>query len=123
MPVIGWKLDEAERPGLLERFPPLWPDIIADHITLSADASASDPLPQERSAAIVGSISDGQGLQALVVAVGGSTGRPDGSVYHITWSLDRSRGREPAQSNEVIADLGWRRLPDPVPIRIIPAWL
>jgi hypothetical protein len=123
MPVIGWKLDEAERPGLLERFPPLWPDIIADHITLSADASASDPLPQERSAAIVGSISDGQGLQALVVAVGGSTGRPDGSVYHITWSLDRSRGRKPVQSNEVIADLGWRRLPDPVPIRIIPAWL
>jgi hypothetical protein len=123
MPVIGWKLDEAERPGLLERFPPLWPDIIADHITLSADVSASDPLPQECSAEIVGSISDGQGLQALVVAVGGSTGRPDGSVYHITWSLDRSRGRKPVQSNEVIADLGWRRLPDPVLIRIIPARL
>jgi len=51
MPVIGWKLDEAERPGLLERFPPLWPDVIADHITLDPDASASDPLPHERSAA------------------------------------------------------------------------
>jgi hypothetical protein len=121
MSVIGWKLDEAERPGLLERFPPLWPDVVADHITLDADASASDPLPHERSAAIVGSISDGDGLQALIVAVGGATGRRDGGVYHITWSLDRGRGREAVQSNDVIADLGWRRLPDPVPIRIIPA--
>ncbi|EZP74347.1 hypothetical protein BV96_00435 [Sphingomonas paucimobilis] len=121
MPVTGWKLDAEERKVLLERFPPLWPDILADHVTLDAKASEQDPLPDESSAHIVGSISDGAGLQALVVAIGGTTSRPDGSTYHITWSLDRSRGREAVESNDVIADRGWNALDDPVPIRLIPA--
>ena len=42
MPVTGWKLDETERAALLERFPPEWPDIIANHITLDAHASPDD---------------------------------------------------------------------------------
>ncbi|EQB10461.1 hypothetical protein L288_04045 [Sphingobium quisquiliarum P25] len=121
MPVTGWKLDAEERKVLLERFPPLWPHIIADHVTLDAKASEQDPLPDESSAHIVGSISDGAGLQALIVAIGGTTGRPDGSTYHITWSLDRSRGRAAVESNDVIADRGWNALDDPVPIRLIPA--
>ena len=121
MPAIGWKLDEAERSSLLARFPPLWPDVIADHITLASGVSQDAPLPEPQQAEIVGSISDGEGLQALIVVVGGNSGRPDGGTFHITWSLDRSRGREAVQSNDVIADLGWRRLPEPVPIRTIPA--
>ena len=121
MPVTGWKLDATDRAELLKRFPPVWPDVIADHITLDARARAEDPLPDARSCDIVGSVDDGEGLQAMVVTVNGTTDRPDGSTYHITWSLDRARGREPVESNEVIAQLGWRPLADPVPIRIIPA--
>ncbi|MCK0530596.1 hypothetical protein [Sphingobium agri] len=121
MPAIGWKLDEAERSSLLDRFPPLWPDVIADHITLASGVPQDAPLPEPQQAEIVGSISDGEGLQALIVVVGGNSGRPDGGTFHITWSLDRSRGREAVQSNDVIADLGWRRLPEPVPIKTAPA--
>ena len=121
MPGTGWKLDEADRLSLLGRFPPLWPDVVADHITLKSSAAENEPLPEEQPAEIVGSISDGEGLQAMIVVVGDHVGRPDGGTFHITWSLDRSRGREASQSNDVIADLGWRRLPQPVPIRIIPA--
>jgi hypothetical protein len=123
MSVTGWKLDETERPSLLDRFPPLWPDVIADHITLRSGAGEDDALPQKEQAEIVGDVSDGEGLQALIVAIGGVTRRPDGGVFHITWSLDRDRGRRAVQSNEVIADLGWRRLSEPVPIRIAPARL
>ena len=121
MAVTGWKLDRAERATLLERFPPEWPDVIADHVTLDADARKDTPLPGESRAEIVGSVSDGAGLQAMVVAIDGSTDRPDGSTYHITWSLDRSRGRKPVQSNTVIAERGWNRLDEPVPIHISPA--
>lgn len=121
MPAIGWKLDEADRPSLLDRFQPVWPDVVADHITLKSGVAQDEPLPEPEQAQIIGSISDGEGLQALIVVVGGHSGRPDGGTFHITWSLDRSRGREPVQSNDVIADLGWRRLPEPVPIRTFPA--
>jgi hypothetical protein len=57
----------------------------------------------------------------LIISIDGSTDRPDGSTYHVTWSLDRSRGRKAVQSNDVIADRGWEPLPAPVPIHIEPA--
>jgi hypothetical protein len=120
MPFSGWLLDAAQRAELLERFPPEWPDVIADHITLGAEAD-DDLLTEAARAEIVGGINDDEGLQAMVVAIDGSTLRPDGWTFHVTWSLDRGRGRKPAESNAVIAERGWRPLDDPVPIRIRPA--
>src|SRR3546814_11792178 len=79
MPVTGWKLDRNVRAQLLERFPPTWPDVIADHVTLQAGASANEPLPAQEAAEIVGKVDDGEGLQALIVSIDGSTDRPDGS--------------------------------------------
>ncbi len=119
--VTGWRLDPDERAALLRRFPPEYPDVIANHVTLDGDAAPDAALPCETRGEIVGGINDGEGLQAMVVAIGGATDRPDGSTYHITWSLDGARGRRPIQSNEVIAQRGWRPLDDPVPLRIIPA--
>lgn len=121
MPVIGWKLDKAERESLLVRFPPEWPDIVADHVTLDARPGPDEPLPDATEGEIVGGISDGEGLQAMVVAIGGGPERPDGGTFHITWSLDRARGRKAVESNRVIAERGWRPLDDPVPLRLIPA--
>jgi hypothetical protein len=121
MTVMGWKLDREQRIALLKRLPPVWPDVIADHITLKSDVSADEPLPSATLAEIVGSADDDDGLQAMVVAIGGTTVRPDGGTYHITWSLDRSRGREAVESNDVIAARGWQPLPEPIPIQIEPA--
>lgn len=121
MPVTGWKLDRNDRAALLARFAPEWPDVIADHITLDGDAGRDDRLPIATTGEIVGCVSDGAGLQAMVVAIAGTTDRPDGSTYHITWSLDRRSGREAIESNQVIAALGWTPLEQPVSIRIEPA--
>jgi len=119
--VTGWKLEDGQRKALLERFPPEWPDVIADHVTLDAQAACDAPLPSETSGEVVGAINDGEGLQTLVLAIGGTTARPDGGTYHITWSLDRAQGRKPVQSNDVIARLGWRPTDDPIAIALIPA--
>ncbi|PAX07688.1 hypothetical protein [Sphingomonas lenta] len=119
--VTGWKLDRAEREELLRRFPPRWPDLVADHVTLASRKAGPRPLPTDREGLIVGRVDDGDGLQALVVEIGGTTDRPDGSTYHVTWSLDRARGRTAVQSNEVLARLGWEALPEPVPVTLIPA--
>ena len=119
--VTGWKLHEADRERLLSRFAPRFPDVIGDHVTLRTGTDHITPLPRETSGEVVGEIDDGAGVQALVVRIAGTTERGDGSTYHITWSLDRARGRQPVESNDVIARLGWRAVRDPVPIRLHPA--
>lgn len=119
--VTGWKLDREQRAQLLERFAPLYPDVVADHVTLRAGTDAGTPLPHETGGEIVGEVDDATGVQALVVRIGGTTDRADGSTYHVTWSLDRAAGRRAVESNAVIARLGWRPLAEPVPIQLHPA--
>ena len=118
--VLGWLLDKMARQELLSLFPPVYPDVIAHHVTLQAKAPASMPLPSARAGEIVGQADDGLGVQALVVSIEGTTDRPGGGTYHITWSLDRSQGRKPVDSNAVITERGWTAC-NPVPIRLNPA--
>jgi hypothetical protein len=117
--VIGWRLDRDQRRELLQQFPPKFPNVVADHVTLKGKAAAEAPLPQESEAEIVGRADDGKGVEAMVVAIGGTTDRPDGSTYHITWSL--ADGRRAQESNDVIASHGWERFDLPMPIRLEPA--
>ena len=116
--VIGWKLDRADRDDLLGRYPPRFTNVVADHVTLASKASRNAPLPQETEALIVGQADDGKGVEAMIVAIGGTTDRPDGSVYHITWSLED--GRRARESNTMLASQKWKMF-DPIPIRLRPA--
>lgn len=116
---IGWLLDEGERTALLKRFPPAYPDVVAHHVTLKMGARAREPLPAPAQGAIVGEADDGDGVQCLVVEVEGSTLRPDGGTFHITWSLCPVRRRRAVESNGVIAWLGWKPV-EPVKISLTP---
>lgn len=118
--VIGWKVDRGERDALLERFPPRYPDAIADHVTLETKAE-SKALPKEVDAQIVGRTDDGDGVEAMVVAIDGTTDRPDGSTFHITWSLDKRKGRRARESNDVLKERGWQKLDHPFPVTVTPA--
>ena len=114
---IGWALDRMEREELLARFPPRYATPIADHVTLAFKPTHSK-LPTETGGEIIGEADDGRGVQAMVVRIGGTTDRPDGSTYHITWSL--AEGRRAVESNDVIRAHGWRPLAAVVPIRLEP---
>jgi hypothetical protein len=114
---IGWALDREERTHLLARFPARYAEAVADHVTLKFRPDKIK-LPTEQSGEIVGEADDGAGVQAMVVRIGGSTDRPDGSTYHITWSL--GPGRRAKESNDVIREHGWRRFEEPIPVRLIP---
>lgn len=116
--VIGWKLDPGQRAELLLQFPPRYPEAVADHVTFQSDAAA-EPLPGEPQAEIVGRADDGEGVEAMVVRLNGTTNRPDGSTWHVTWSL--ADGREAQESNDIIAAHGWMDLDLPVPLLLIPA--
>jgi hypothetical protein len=117
--VTGWKLPQDERETLLLRFPPKYESVIADHVTLRIDATPSTPLPRTPEAKIVGRADDGQSLECLVVQLDGTTDRPDGSTYHITWSL--GSGRKARESNDVLRDQGWGPIDAPIAIELEPA--
>ena len=117
--VTGWKLPKDEREMLLERFPPSYANIIADHVTLRVDATPQMSLPRIPEARVVGRANDGESLECLVVELDGTTDRPDGSTYHITWSL--GPGRNARESNDVLRDKGWERLDAPIDITLEPA--
>ena len=114
---VGWAVDDGERPGLLARFPPRYPEVVADHVTLKFGDRAAR-VPTETTGEIVGEADDGRGVQALVVRIGGTTDRPDGSTFHITWSL--APGRKAKESNDVIAQRGWSPIDPPVPVTLHP---
>jgi hypothetical protein len=118
--VIGWKLDRTERAELLNRFPPRYADTVADHVTLKSDAKG-DPLPDPVEAHIIGRSDDGDSLEAMVVAVDGTVDRPDGSIFHITWSLDKAKGRRAKESNELLKERGWEEFDGPIPVEVEPA--
>jgi hypothetical protein len=111
-PMLGWKIDLEDRAALLARFPPRYADTDADHVTFGRLGEAPD-MPTVSEATVIGQADDLLGVQALVVALNGSSDRWlngssdrwDGSTYHITWSL--APGRKAVESNDVIAKCGW----------------
>ena len=106
-PILGWRIDRGDRERLLALVPPRYGETVADHVT-HGRKDAAPPMPPVASARIVGRADDGEGVEALVVIMNGSSDRWDGSTYHITWSL--GPGREARESNDVIAAHGWQRL-------------
>jgi hypothetical protein len=114
--VTGWKLDRAEREQLLKDHPPRYEQAVADHVTLEVGGKQ---VPSEVKAAIVGRTDDESGIEAMVVTIDGSVDRPDGSTYHITWSL--GPGRKARESNDVLKQRGWQELDHPLPVTLTPA--
>lgn len=117
--VTGWKVDRAQRDDLLARFPPRYARPVADHVTLRANVPSGTPLPPPARCRIVGDADDGTGVQAMVVEIDGTSDRPGGGTFHITWSL--AAGRRARESNDVIAAYGWRRHAEPVAVKVEPA--
>ena len=115
-PIIGWKIDRADRAALLRRFPPTYERTVADHVTFGRGRDLT--LPDVSVAQLVGRADDGGGVEALVVSLAGSTDRPTGGTYHITWSL--GPGRKPVESNDVIAAQGWRPVAEGGTVRLTP---
>lgn len=111
--IPGWKLPEEARQDLLQRLPPRYASVVADHVTFKPGGDGA-PAPEADHGVLIGHADDGAGVEALVVAINGSTDRPDGSIWHITWSL--ADGRKPKESNDVIARCGWNAVAEQIRI-------
>lgn len=103
---VGWIIEPECRERLLALFPPHYARTVARHVTRHAVAEPNAaPPPAIGHARIVGRIDDGQGLEALVVALDGSTARPDGGAWHVIWSL--AEDRMPQECSALLASKGW----------------
>lgn len=118
--VTGWKLSDVDRELLLRQFPPRYENVVADHVTLRSDATPETPLPaRPDSSKVIGRADDGRSLECLVVEIDGTTDRPDGSTFHITWSM--GPGRRARESNDLLRDRGWKYIEAPIAIDLEPA--
>ena len=113
---IAYELDKKSRRSLASIFPPKYPDFIGHHITYRMAKKNDLSLPSTpKSIKVIGYANDGDSLEALVVEVNGKLHRPDGGLYHITWSLDKSKGRKAVQSNALVQN-GYERINPPIDI-------
>lgn len=87
---------------LKELFNQDYPDFIGHHITVEFGVTKGHPLPPETDDIVVIGLVSEDGVQAFLVAIDGNVERSDGSLYHITWSIDKSKGKRPVDSNKII---------------------
>jgi hypothetical protein len=100
---LAYELSSTSRTMLLKRFVPKYDEVICHHVTYRFPAKTGDDMPPAaHEAHVIGYEDSGDGIEALVVEVNGSTKRPDGKLFHITLSLSRSAGKKPVHSNDLV---------------------
>jgi hypothetical protein len=105
----GWALTDPDRvlAQLAERgiLPTFGDRVVCDHITYAYPGHDAPPMAVAR---VVGVAADDR-VQALVVDIDGTLMRPDGRVYHITYSL--APGAVPSESNDLLELGQWTAVP------------
>lgn len=96
----GWKISNESIERIQMWLTQAHPDFIGHHVTFMFGKDSE--LPPEAELYIVGQAHTDD-VQVLVVSVNGSIKRPDGGTYHLTWSIDKSKGAKPVDSNKVLA--------------------
>lgn len=108
-------LKKSSRDHLLELFPPKYSKVIAHHVTDQFDVNKNtfDKSDARSPLEVIGYMNNDDGIEALIVSIGGSVVRQDGSIYHITWSLDPEKFK-PKDSNKFIRELGYQNIDSPI---------
>ena len=100
----GYGIEAGSRQKLLTLYPPKYPNVIGHHITEKFGVRNGEVPPQPETVLVVGYINNGDDVEGFVVEIDGTTRRSDGSTYHITWSIDRSKGAKPVHTNNYTKD-------------------
>lgn len=113
----GWEISERSKVKLANLFVQIHPDLIGHHVTYMFGNDAA--LPNDAKIKVVGQCITDR-IQCFVVDVDGTIVRPDGNVYHLTWSIDRSKGAKPVHSNQAIMERGFEHIMAPIELITTP---
>ncbi len=115
----AYVLTDKSRNELAEKYPPKYSNFVGHHVTIAFGVPVDSEVPEEADVSVLGIKDTGDGLEALVVSVNGSTERPDGSTYHITWSLEPDK-YSPKDSNTLMNNGKKYTLSLPTPLETVP---
>jgi len=99
----AYVLTDESRELLLKKYPAKYSKMIGHHVTIAFNVPLNTEIPEAADLKVFGSKDSKDGLQSLVVSVNGNFFRPDGNMYHITWSLDPDK-YSPADSKKLLKD-------------------
>jgi hypothetical protein len=117
--VIGWRLDRDQRRELLLQFPPVYAEVVADHVTFPRGC-AHVRLPSETMGEIVGRADDGNGVEAMVVSIGGTTTVPTEAPTISPGRSPKAGARKEEQRRASVTAAG-TPIELPVPVMLAPA--
>lgn len=101
----AYTLTNVSRKKLYLLYPPKYPEFIGHHITEEFGVPAGTEAPADPVLVqVVGYIDNGEGVEGFLVEVDGTSDRPSGGKYHITWSIDRDKGFKPFHTNDHTGD-------------------
>ena len=90
MAYTAYVLDKASRESLLRAFPPKFSDVIAHHVTVKFGVPQTlDVLTGFQQIVDVVGYAEGDGIEAIVVSVGGTTKRKSISHHIVLRSFKR----------------------------------
>lgn len=117
MAYTGYELTSSSRDLLHRLYPPTNPTWLGHHITELFGVSDDEPAPDAPQSVYAVGYINVDGIDGFVVEVDGSSKRPDGKVYHITWSINKSKGIKPMHTNNVVH----KAAPiDPIQLDVVP---
>lgn len=87
----AFKLSDACKEQLLQAFPPQFPDVKMDHITIQFPCDNSSTLFEPDRIQVIGYSSDNGGIEALLVEIDDEIFRSDGIPWHITISINKNK--------------------------------
>lgn len=95
----GYEIEPGSRQKIMDLFPPKYPDFLGHHITEQFGVKDGEAPPQPKRVLLIGYIDNGEDVEGFLVEVDGEVNRPSGGKYHLTWSIDRSKGAKPVHTN------------------------
>ncbi len=112
-----WMVDQYSKTQILNIFGQKHPDLIGHHITYMFGKQAV--LPNTAIINLIGHCIT-ETIECFIAEIDGSVVRPDGGIYHLTWSLDKAKGAKPVDSNRAIETNGFKHLTNPISIKATP---
>lgn len=109
----GWLISDKSLQKLKNLYAPVHPDFIGHHVTFMFGKGSE--MPPEAEINVIGQCITDK-VQCVVVEIDGKVVRPDSGIYHLTWSIDRSKGAKPVDSNKAIEEHGFEHFKVPIQI-------